>query len=263
MRRHRKTLCAIERQAAYVIALERYLATEEANFAFLLAPPPSLLTGGADAAARAEIDAETTDKVATPATSEAAAMAAAAQGARRGMSGVGVEQRATADEAQTVARMAARTAARCAARCAVLASGAKGGHASGGFVPSYEWVTLGEEEAVLPPGLEVDLPLDGRPRRARIPPSWHLRKWLDDERGFWRMQVERTTTFSAIRHSAAQFAGVPLSAVQLFYAAAGQGVGRADGPRVDIEDEWTVEDAALFSRVSLLQVRLTCAVAAR
>ena len=58
-----------------------------------------------------------------------------------------------------------------------------------GFVPSYEWQPLDEDTAGVPPGLEVELPLDGRPRAARIPPSWQLRLWLGFELGFWRQQA--------------------------------------------------------------------------
>tara|TARA_B110001452_G_scaffold16519_1_gene13518 strand:+ start:525 stop:1067 length:543 start_codon:yes stop_codon:yes gene_type:complete len=84
----------------------------------------------------------------------------------------------------------------------------------GVFQPSYEWQELPDGAAV-PAGLNVDLPLDGAPRRARIPPTWQLRTWVSDEHGFWRCDVGRSTTALQLRQKVAQHMGVPLDTVAL------------------------------------------------
>ena len=48
-----------------------------------------------------------------------------------------------------------------------------------------------------PPTLQVELPLDGQPQRARIPRSWQLCVWVDADFGFWRHDVQRDTTVGA------------------------------------------------------------------
>ncbi|CAN0439119.1 unnamed protein product, partial [Hapterophycus canaliculatus] len=46
------------------------------------------------------------------------------------------------------------------------------------FVPSYEWQQVHPWQSV-PPGLEVQLPLDGvGQKRARVPPAWRLQLYI-------------------------------------------------------------------------------------
>ncbi|EOD10300.1 hypothetical protein EMIHUDRAFT_216028 [Emiliania huxleyi CCMP1516] len=119
----------------------------------------------------------------------------------------------------------------------------------GAFVPTYEWQTLPEAEACLPAGLEVELPLDGRPRRARIPPRWTVRVWLSDELGFWREAAARDTPCGSLRLSAAAYAGVAPSHVRLCYV-------NEEMEEMEVDDRWTVEEAQLFRRVSQLRVAI-------
>ncbi|KAL1523453.1 hypothetical protein AB1Y20_018393 [Prymnesium parvum] len=113
----------------------------------------------------------------------------------------------------------------------------------GGFVPSYEWQTLAEDCHSVSAGLEVEMPLDDRPRRARIPPRWTLRVWLGYELGFWRLHdVGRQTTVLQIRTAAADFAGVAIERVHL----------RLGG--VDLSDDQTAEEISLFNRTSVFEV---------
>jgi hypothetical protein len=74
-----------------------------------------------------------------------------------------------------------------------------------GFVPSYAWRDLAQGEAV-PAGLDVELPLDGRRKRARIPPTWRLQLWVEApargcKAGFWREDVTRTTIVAELAAS--------------------------------------------------------------
>ena len=84
------------------------------------------------------------------------------------------------------------------------------------FVPTYEWqaeLHHGQfDQAELPAGLEISLPLDGSPRRARIPEAWQLCVWVGDERGFWRFNaVTRATPVSELRQHAADHLGLTLT----------------------------------------------------
>mmetsp|Transcript_66807 Transcript_66807/g.132424 ORF Transcript_66807/g.132424 Transcript_66807/m.132424 type:complete len:207 (-) Transcript_66807:236-856(-) len=130
--------------------------------------------------------------------------------------------------------------------------------ASSAFVATYEWTELEENLNSLPPGLQVELPLDGGRRRARIPPMWALRVWLSNEHGFWRhADVTRTTTVGELRASAAAFVGVPVSKVRFELPrvpAAGPLAGEA--PRLDLADELTAEQVDLFGQRAELHVVL-------
>lgn len=112
----------------------------------------------------------------------------------------------------------------------------------GVFQPSYEWQELPEGAAV-PAGLDVDLPLDGAPRRARIPPRWQLRTWVSDEHGYWRCDVERHTTALQLRQSLAQHLSVPLETVCLALRGA------------KLADDVTTEECELFGSKELAVLR--------
>ena len=79
------------------------------------------------------------------------------------------------------------------------------------------------------------MPLDGKPRQARIPPRWQL-KVSTAEHGFWRHEVTRSTSALELRQSAATHVGLPLDVVQLRFAGA------------LVEDAATVEELGLFGR---------------
>ena len=108
--------------------------------------------------------------------------------------------------------------------------------------PSYEWQRFADDVAV-PAGLEVELPLDGRPGRARIPPCWQLDVWVDEACGFWRGEVRRETTVGELRSLAARHAGCSSEAVTL----------RLDGAPLD-DDAATAEQIDLFGRKGALEV---------
>lgn len=109
------------------------------------------------------------------------------------------------------------------------------------FVPTYEWQQL-PDEARVPAGLEISLPLDGGVKQARIPRRWQLRVWIDGH-GFWRTDVTRGTPVGELRRSAAQHMRQPTEAVELLL----------DGSAV--RDEETVESVRLFSRRDVVSVR--------
>ena len=99
--------------------------------------------------------------------------------------------------------------------------------------------------------LQVELPLDGQPRRARIPGSWQLCVWVDADAGFWRHDVRRDTTVRALRASAVAFMRVPAESVDLCFGC----------DATPLDDDATAEELSLFSRrrecrVSIRQVRV-------
>jgi len=102
------------------------------------------------------------------------------------------------------------------------------------LLPCYEWQELPEGVSV-PPGLDIEMPLDGKPRQARIPPRWQL-KVSTAEHGFWRHEVTRSTSALELRQSAATHVGLPLDVVRLRFAGA------------LVEDAATVEELGLFGR---------------
>jgi hypothetical protein len=124
---------------------------------------------------------------------------------------------------------------------AAVATGDSAAAAAAGsaeFVPGYEWQELPESVHGVPAGLQIELPLDGKPRRARIPPSWQLRLWLGFEHGYLRTDVSRDTAIGSLRRAAAERAGVPLEKLQLL----SRGAALREG------DAATAEDARLFER---------------
>ena len=102
----------------------------------------------------------------------------------------------------------------------------------------------------MPSGLEIDLPLDGSHKRGRIPPTWTLRVWLNDELGFWRADVQRDSTFGELRAAVAQHIGVTPRDVRW----------RLGATRTPVSDDETVESARLFERTRDLVAEFSAAV---
>ena len=112
------------------------------------------------------------------------------------------------------------------------------------FAPTYEWQEVGDH-CELPAGLDVELPLDGSARRARIPSEWQLSVWISDEHGFWRTNnVRRSTTVQMLRLKAARKMKVEPERVAL----------RLGGHLLD--DAATAEELSLFGRANELVVEL-------
>ena len=120
------------------------------------------------------------------------------------------------------------------------------------FVPSYEWQQVYPWQSV-PPGLEVQLPLDGvGQKRARVPPSWRLQLYIPEEQeggeggenasrsgGFFvRTDLRANSTVLELRREIARQPrfGLPLESVTLSLG------GRVLG------DEETAEGLDLFNR---------------
>lgn len=112
------------------------------------------------------------------------------------------------------------------------------------MMPSYEWQQVGMLE--LPAGLEVELPLDGQPKRARIPPRWRLQVWVNERYGYLRHDVQRDTTAGDLRRAAAVAAGVPPEVVRLRLGADPQ----------PLADFLTVEALRLFGREGELTIEI-------
>ena len=110
------------------------------------------------------------------------------------------------------------------------------------FVPSYQWQTL-PPGAIVPAGLAVEMPLDGRPSRARIPPRWQLKVYIDaNDHGYFRHDCTAKTTVGSLRAAAAAALAVARDAVTL----------TIDGAALD--DSQSAEEARLFERMSRLKV---------
>ena len=110
------------------------------------------------------------------------------------------------------------------------------------FVPSYQWQTL-PPGAIVPAGLAVEMPLDGRPSRARILPRWQLKVYIDaNDHGYFRHDCTAKTTVGALRTAAAAALAVARDAVTL----------AIDG--ADLDDSQSAEEARLFERLSRLKV---------
>lgn len=115
------------------------------------------------------------------------------------------------------------------------------------FTPSYEWQQVYPWQSV-PPGLEVQLPLDGvGQKRARVPPSWRLQLYIPGEEqnegggsgGFFvRTDLGAGSTMLELRRAIARHPrfGFPVECVRLWL-----------GGRV-IGDEETAEGLDLFNR---------------
>ena len=117
------------------------------------------------------------------------------------------------------------------------AGGGDGG--GGGFVPTYEYQELADDVTTLPPGLQVDLPLDGSPRRARIPPRWTLSVWVSRGRGYFRTEVTRATTVGELDARLRAWAGPASVGAELHFRG---------GARLGARPGATVEEVGLFGR---------------
>ena len=136
------------------------------------------------------------------------------------------------------------------ASTAATAGGDGGG---GGFVPTYEYQELADDVTTLPPGLQVDLPLDGSPRRARIPPRWTLSVWVSRGRGYFRTEVTRHTTVGELDARLRAWAG-PASVGAALHFRGGARLG-ATAPPVAIAPGATVEEVGLFGRARDVEAR--------
>ena len=74
------------------------------------------------------------------------------------------------------------------------------------FEAAYEYRDV-PEGATLPAGLQVEMPLDGAAKRARIPATWQLKVSIEGE--YLRQDVTRATTVTELRAAAAKHAGWP------------------------------------------------------
>ena len=73
--------------------------------------------------------------------------------------------------------------------------------------PTYDWQPVESWQSV-PPGMEVQLPLNGTgtTKVARIPPSWQLQVFIEPNVGFLRVDVTAATKLGEIRSAAARLA---------------------------------------------------------
>ena len=112
------------------------------------------------------------------------------------------------------------------------------------YAATYDWSNVAEG-GELPAGLEVELSLDGRPARARIPPTWQLAVWVDGAEGFWRCELSRETTVAELRASAAKYAGCPPDVIAIRL-----------GRTLLSDGDGTVEDLDIFGRQKELSVTI-------
>ena len=77
---------------------------------------------------------------------------------------------------------------------AAVATGAAEAAEPAEFVPSYEWQELPDSVQRVPPGLQIELPLDGAPHVDE-----KIQGWMGDSRGHWEGEtlVVETTNFDA------------------------------------------------------------------
>ena len=111
------------------------------------------------------------------------------------------------------------------------------------FVATYEWQHV-PADGELPGGLDIELPLDDGPRRARIPPSWQWQVWLGQAHGYLRTNVQRDTKVHRLKEEAASRVGASPAKVSL----------SIDGD--ELADNLTVEEVGLFSRTRRLVVKI-------
>lgn len=110
------------------------------------------------------------------------------------------------------------------------------------FMPSYDWQEVQPWQSV-PPGLEVQLPLDGvTHKRARIPPAWRLQLYVpggEESGGFFvRTDLRPDSTVLDLRQEIARKSRVelPLERVKLTLGAR------------TLEDDETANSLNLFNR---------------
>lgn len=115
------------------------------------------------------------------------------------------------------------------------------------FSPSYDWQPVEPNAQMLPAGLEVELPLDGQPGRARIPGRWRLQVWVEARECFYRRDdVARDTTVGTLRADIANFLGCDAVEVSLYL----------ERRRLD-DDRQTAEELDLFTNSPSLDIRLS------
>lgn len=115
----------------------------------------------------------------------------------------------------------------------------------GEFVPSYDWQLVRPWQSV-PPGLEVELPLDGiKLKRARIPPAWRLQLYVPGEEGggkyngfFVRTDLRAEDTVLDLRQEIARQSRLALPLEYIALELDGRLLG----------DDETVEALDLFNR---------------
>lgn len=124
------------------------------------------------------------------------------------------------------------------------------------FRASYEWKRT-EPDHILPPGLEIEMPLDGGQQRARIPPEWRVQFNVKDQAGFSftfdvHCDVTRSTTVGELREAAARQA---TQAQTLGNVSPEQISMTIDGRLGELGDAQTVEEVDLFSAKLAVAVR--------
>eukprot|EP00753_Platysulcus_tardus_P006814 PLAT14601.1.p1 GENE.PLAT14601.1~~PLAT14601.1.p1 ORF type:complete len:329 (+),score=110.58 PLAT14601.1:83-988(+) len=118
------------------------------------------------------------------------------------------------------------------------------------FHASYDWQPVLPGQSV-PPGLEVQLPLDGSgAKRARIPATWQLQLWMGDKLGYLRLFVKRSDKLLRVRRAIAARAQLPMSCVTLIQS------DDANAPARLLRDDETVEEARLFHTARRVAVSL-------
>ena len=186
-RRQRQTLAALDLQSERIHALRDYLQRHNTSFCRLL---------GVGSAPEGPLPAI---HIATTPTPEAT-VAPKAPANRQPPAAFPPQPSAAASPQSVAASTSSSSSAAGFAPSAAMSSAP--------LVPTYDWQTLGAEQQV-PPGLEVETPLDGRPRRARIPSLWTLTLWLGRKHGTLRVRdVGRHTCVGEVHEAVAAALGL-------------------------------------------------------
>ena len=128
------------------------------------------------------------------------------------------------------------------------------------FAATYKWQRV-ESGTILPPGLEVEMPLDGSPQRARIPPEWALRLNVKDSAGFAftfdvHVDVTRATTMREIREAAARHVTQTGSMGEVSAEKISLTV---EGHTGELDDARTAEEVDLFSNATKVKAAMRAA----
>jgi len=67
------------------------------------------------------------------------------------------------------------------------------------FLPTYEWQTVLSEQFV-PGGLEIQLPLNGKQKIAKIPQPWRIQIFVEEVNAFYRQNIYQHTPISYLEH---------------------------------------------------------------
>ena len=266
-KRQRLAVDALERQSSRIRSLEEYLLREEEAFAAILSSPLDAEHQWDAASPSAHSE---TAMIGSPARREATGSLAAQQGltsssasasAASSSAGCGGTSAASAAAASTPSGSRMKQG-RLAASATPPRSMCRGVTAAEAAAPTYEWQLVPEEVMAVPPGLDLDLPLDGvSPRRYRIPPRWPLKVWIDDDLGFWRTDVRAQTSIGELRQAAALFAsrqwgGSTIREVCSPSQVALRFKGRGGAEEAPLEDALTAESVDLFNR----RLELSCSI---